>query len=162
MNDYINAKLIADIASKPRLTALTLRALALRVIMLKELNEADVTDVEQELEIEEIMEFFDSHNLTISEHQDGTIVFHTKVEAPVISLRKTMVPHDVISEFIGGIWFDPQRDWAVVAESLASIDYNNLDDLAEAAREFVKDQKRFNHWLKSAKTMELFKPHFKA
>lgn len=158
MNQELNKQLITVIYNSHRLTALTLRALGLRLIMLIELE--DFRDHEQDFELEEIRTFFDDQGLVVTEHEDGSISFSPPTTlAPVIPMKKPPIPDYVVVEFIGGV--DLNDNSIQAAEEIASVSYESMEALIGVVRGYAKDSNRFGIYVKQCQQQDLYKPYFK-
>lgn len=159
MNKELNKQLITVIYNSDRLTALTLRALGLRLIMLIELE--DFRDHEQDFELEEIRTFFDEQGLVVTEHEDGSISFSSPTTlAPVIPMKKPPVPDYVVVEFIGGVDL-ASVDSIRAAEEIASVSYESMEALIKTVRGYAANIKRYEKYVKEITGHELYRPYFK-
>lgn len=159
MNPDINAELIAQLTQNERITKLALLCLAYRLVLLVELSEIQLTE-EQGLEFEEIKEFFSSSGVIVKEDDYGAILFEYKHDTPVIQMpkRRTQLPQDVVTEFVCGV--EIGENWLEVAEQIASAQYEDMEALISRVREFAKNPKRYDRYIRAVEQMSFYRPHF--
>ena len=81
-------------------------------------------------------------------------------------IPKEPLPHDVVTEFLGGIAFSKKQENNVaIAEQIASTSYHSMEDLIETCKSFLGPPynlrvKDVNRYTESCKTNPFFEKYF--